>query len=301
MNRLPRATRAGFTLMELLVVIAIIGVLVALLLPAVQKVREAAARVECVNNLKQIGLAAHSYHGVHKAFPAGQTFSKTSRTYNYMSWMARLLPYIEQEPLWKTTLAAYQKLPIPRVSPPHRGYDTPIAVYTCPSDGRVSQPQPYLGNGALLVALTSYVGVMGRDLETLNGVLYRNSNIRIGDISDGTSNTLFAGERPPSPDNKWGRWYFDYGQDFAGSAGNIMGVRERNLQPVTAGSCAPGYYDFAPGRLDDPCDFLHFWSPHSGGANFVFADGSMRFLRYDVAPLMPALASRAGGEAVQEP
>ncbi len=90
------------------------------------------------------------------------------------------------------------------------------------------------------------------------------------------------------------------GQQLTGSADLVLGVREPNLQPIMSGStCGPGRYPFtAASGLDDPCGMFHFWSPHPGGANFVFADGSVRFLSYAADPIMPALASRAGGEVV---
>jgi prepilin-type processing-associated H-X9-DG protein len=81
----------------------------------------------------------------------------------------------------------------------------------------------------------------------------------------------------------------------------ILGVREENVMPVTVGSCPPGTYSFGPGNFNNQCDMFHFWSPHSGGGHFLFADGSVHFLSYSAAPILPALASRAGGEAVQVP
>ena len=111
MRKHTNGSRFAFTLVELLVVIAIIGVLIALLLPAVQKVRAAAIRVECLNNLKQIGLAAHQYHDVQRSFPAGMQFQ--NKTAVFSSWLTQLLPYVEQHNLWAITQAAYQQSPSP--------------------------------------------------------------------------------------------------------------------------------------------------------------------------------------------
>jgi prepilin-type processing-associated H-X9-DG protein len=129
-----------------------------------------------------------------------------------------------------------------------------------------------------------------------DGVLLRDQAIRLSDITDGTSQTLLAGERPPSANFQFGWWYAGAGQRFTGSADMILGVRERNLLQVTKGSCPPGTYSFISGRTDDQCDMFHFWSLHSGGANFVFADGSVHFLGYAADSILPALASRAAGD-----
>ena len=121
-------------------------------------------------------------------------------------------------------------------------------------------------------------------------------------IADGTSNTLMLGERPPSADFQFGWWYTGVGQRGTGSADLILGVREANLQPIVSGStCGPGNYPFKPSRFDDACGMFHYWSLHIGGANFAFADGSVHFLRYASNDILPALASRAGGEEVVLP
>jgi prepilin-type N-terminal cleavage/methylation domain-containing protein/prepilin-type processing-associated H-X9-DG protein len=292
------AHRRGFTLIELLVVIAIIGVLIGLLLPAVQKVREAGSRVQCLNNLQQIGLAAHGYHGVRHSFPPGMRFQAGQDPHLYSSWLTELLPFLEHEPLWAQTRAAYQQSQSPFKNPPHFGLATVIKIFNCPSDYRADQVH-IAGKSQYPVATTSYLGVEGKDLTTLGGVLFRDSYIRIAAITDGTSQTLFAGERPPSTDFQYGWWYAAVGQRWTGSLDMILGVEEQNALPVMAGSCPPGTYSFAPGRFDNQCDMFHFWSPHTGGgANFLFADGSVHFLTYGAAPLMPALASRAGGDIV---
>ena len=105
-----------------------------------------------------------------------------------------------------------------------------------------------------------------------------------------------AGERPPSADFQFGWWYAGAGQRFTGSADMILGVEEENILLVTAGSCAPGVYKFGPGSLANQCDMFHFWSPHTGGANWVFADGSVHFIPYSADSVLPALATYAGKE-----
>lgn len=287
--------RRAVTLIELLVVIGIIAVLIALLVPAVQKVRGAALRAECGNNLKQIGLAVHQYHDQRNSLPVGMR--GFNDPYRYSSWLTHLLPYVEQQNLWRVTQAAYQQSPSPFNNPPHVGLATVVPVFVCPADARAGQPQLAQKNN-YLVAFTSYLGVSGKDLTTRDGVFFRDSYLRLADITDGTSSTLLAGERPPSTDFQFGWWYAGAGQRFTGSADMVLGVYEQNILPVTAGSCAPGSYPFGPGSVNNQCDMFHFWSEHSGGAHFLFADGSVHFVSYSTGPVLLALASRAGAEAV---
>jgi prepilin-type N-terminal cleavage/methylation domain-containing protein/prepilin-type processing-associated H-X9-DG protein len=290
--------RDGWTLVELIVVIAIVAILLSLLLPAVQKVREAANRARCLDNLRQVGLAAHGYHGVMGSFPPGLETKKGKAAYLYLSWLARLLPYVEQTSLWETTVDAFRQEPLPFVDPPHVGLSTVVRLYGCPSDARTATVQT-VNNGR--AALTSYLGVEGTDLSSGDGVLYANSLVRLSDVTDGTSGTLMAGERPASPDSYYGWWYAGVGRDGTGSCDMVLGVRERNTAGALFHGCPVGPYAFSPGRLTDHCDQFHFWSPHPGGAHFLFCDGSARFLPYSADAVLPALATRAGGEAAQAP
>ncbi len=287
--------RRGLTLMELLVVIAIVAILAGLLVPAVQKVRAAAARAECANHLRQIGLAAHQYHDQAHHLPSGMHWEKGKSPVRLSSWFVDLLPFAEQKALWDQTQKAYRVTKIPFRNPPHVGLATVVPLFTCPADDRVSVVQVAPRDG-FYVAFTSYLGVSGKDLKTKDGVLFRDSRVRFADISDGSSNTLLAGERPPSADFQYGWWYAGVGQRFTGSTDMVLGVEEQNRLPVVRGSCPPGTYSFGPGSASNQCDLFHFWSLHGGGAFFLFVDGSVRFLTYSAAPTLPALASRAGGE-----
>jgi prepilin-type N-terminal cleavage/methylation domain-containing protein/prepilin-type processing-associated H-X9-DG protein len=291
--------RAAFTLVELLVVIAIIGVLLSLLLPAVQKVRAAAARIQCTNNLKQIGLALHHYHDAHATLPPGVTSRQSGDPYPRMSWLTRLLPYLEQGALWRATVAAYDYQPVPWINPPHIGLSWPLPAFACPLDYRTLEPQTTHRNRR--VALSSYVGVLGTTYNLKDGVLFVDSRVRLADIRDGASATLMAGERPPSADMWYGWWYAGYGQAGTGSADMLLGARELNFGGTFVSACAAGPYHFQDGRLDNQCDLFHFWSLHSGGAHFLYADASVHFLSYAADSVLPAMATRSGGEVLSLP
>lgn len=292
----PRDAARGFTLVELLVVVAIFGVLIGLLLSAVQQARASADRLKCTNNLKQIGLAFHMYHDRQGSLPPGHRSPARAEAMPWSGWPLSLLPELEQASLFANAQSAYRLNQNPFLNPPHTGLATIVPIYVCPSDGRAASVQ-WAPRSRFFTAFTDYLGVSGRDSSTLDGVLFQGSSIRFADITDGTSNTLLVGERPVSRDFQYGWWYAGIGQKNTGSADVVLGVREVNLLPVIPGSCGPGAYAFRSGRIDDQCDMFHFWSLHPGGANFLFVDGAVHFLPYSANPIMPALASRAGGEA----
>jgi prepilin-type processing-associated H-X9-DG protein len=286
------------SLIELLIVIAIVALLIGLTLSGVQKVRGAASRARCQNNLRQIALALHSYHGVASRLPPGVTLAGTADPYLFMSWHTRLLPYLEQQTLWDEAVVSFRANPDFLGPPSHPGAERALPVFGCPNDSRTATPQrvaDYYTRG-----LTSYLGVAGWNMDRPDGVLFPNSAVRLTDITDGSSNTLLVGERPPSADMVLGWWYAGWGQNRDGDADMILGVRAKNTSTY-APSCPFGPYPFTAGRFDNQCDAFHFWSPHTGGANFAFADGSVRFLRYSADDILPALATRAGGEVVAVP
>jgi prepilin-type processing-associated H-X9-DG protein len=290
--------RRASTLLELVVVIAIIGVLIGLLLPAVQRVRESAARTQCLNRLHQLGLALHQYHDVNAGLPPGVTGPR-DRLFPYMGWLARLLPFLEQNAIWEQARRDYSVQPFPFRPQQHVGLSTVVSAFICPSDPRVDVAQDTHNN--YRVALTSFVGNLGLDYHSHDGVLMLDSKVTLSDIADGTSTTLLVGERPPSDDFWYGWWYAGHGQGSTGSGDMLLGVRERSFGEGLIGFCPKGPYHFQAGSLGTYCDVLHHWSLHPGGAHFAFCDGSARFLAYSADPIMPALATRAGGEAVSLP
>lgn len=302
--------RRGSSLLELITCIAVIGVLAGLLLAAVQKVRAAAARLECQNNLKQLGLALHGYHDAEGALPSAiRDDKRPGEPFPFLTWQGRLLPYLDQQPRWDRTAADYRTNPDPfSNAPPHANLDAVLAVLSCPADARtrtawdVIEPVG-MGVGYVRVALTSYLGNLGTDRFRRDGVIYKDGRLQLIHITDGTSNTLLAGERPPSPELLYGWWYAAAGLEKTGALDISLGAREVSTPFVYAQyqSCGLGPFHFRAGRLDDYCATFHFWSLHPGGANFLFADGSVRFLRYEADSVLPALATRAGGEIVEVP
>jgi hypothetical protein len=279
-----------------MVVVAIIATLIALVIPAVQRVRDAANRTRCVNNLRQVGLALHHYHTALNGLPPGMTFQDGADPHPFMSWNTRLLPYLEQAALWAKAQEAYAQTLDFEKDPPHPlGY--PLPVFSCPSDPRTFAAGRVSG---VLAAFTSYLGVEGTNQFRHDGLLFADSKIRFSDITDGVSNTLLVGERPPSADLIFGWWYAGWGQNKDGSGDMVLGVQERNFGVWNQG-CPRGPYSYGPGRVDDQCDLFHFWSVHIGGANFLIADGSVHFISYSAVSLMPALATRSGGETVTPP
>ncbi len=310
-------SRRGFTLIELLVVIAIIAILIGLLLPAVQKVREAAARAQCQNNLKQWGLAVHNYHDARGELPAPRATLKTSTGYlvgaysiaywsstpanadTVGSWMTRALPFVEQGNMFRPVEQAANSSQLGTAFTAMM--KNKAKIWTCPSDPLADRAY---SSGA---AVTSYLGVTGNDEWTEDGTPGSNArngafavhtrtysssrrSVRLTGFTDGTSNSLLAGERPPSADLYWGWWaYSDTDSVFA--LPNI----ERNV----SGCAYPGI--FKPDVATNKCAATHFWSVHPGGANWLLGDGSVRFAPYGSYSVLRLMASINGGEVANLP
>ncbi|MGL4424475.1 MAG: DUF1559 domain-containing protein, partial [Gemmataceae bacterium] len=221
--------RRAFTLLELLVVIAILSGLAALLLPAIQKVRERASRTQCANNVRQLALACHMHHDTHSRFPMGLTGSTPQPPRAYMSWLTRITPYLERDDLWNQAEAAYKAEPMSNRPTHYAIKGTVVPAFNCPLDDRVRTPLDV--GGLYSRAFTSYLGNSGTDHTTKNGIFYRNSRTKITDIRDGSTNTLLIGERPPSADLWYGWWYSPSGQDGTGSGDTVLGAREMRYLP----------------------------------------------------------------------
>jgi prepilin-type N-terminal cleavage/methylation domain-containing protein/prepilin-type processing-associated H-X9-DG protein len=287
--RSSSATR-GFTLVELLVVIAIIGILVSLLLPAVQAAREAARRMSCSNNLKQIGLALHNYETAHKKFPVGSNLS------NFISPLVGALPYLEQGnnyQQWDFSLR----------------YDDPfnaevaaqrIETYLCPSMtlprevpflpvGETGGPSSYLLCEGTDDYMRTADGLFGLDWPTFG---FNNPNVGFRDIVDGTSNTLFAGETVYNyRDYVWPSFYGPphAGTPRWGTARWVVGYPRISLGTT-----------LKPFNVHTAAAIGGFASMHSGGGgNFAFADGSVRFISDTIDVVVyNAAATRNGGEVI---
>jgi prepilin-type N-terminal cleavage/methylation domain-containing protein len=294
--------RQAFTLVELLVVIAIIGVLVALLLPAVQAAREAARRAQCSNNLRQIGIGLHNYHDTYQTFPFG--WSNRGQ-----AWSACILPFIEQGPLWNTLQWAESNNWDSANTPNQRACETLIKTYRCPS---AAIPEHVNNQGIPQRVPATYRGVasstadsddpstsaVGRHLEQtdLEGIFFGDSRIGFRDITDGTSNTFMVGEcywdKYTQDGNQMDFWYIGSPQadPWPGSATEFSEFVGSTGVPLNARTIAAtsGYQKE-----------LSFASFHPAGTLFTMGDASVRYFPYSTeAATYKALGSRNGGEVL---
>lgn len=297
----------GFTLIELMVVIAITGILIALLLPAVQKVRESARTAQCRNNMRQIAIALHNYHDRFNILPPGSQVAdlRTSPVTKSFGWLIPVMPDLELR-----TIYDQFDFSIDCQSDAHRHLTQKrIPVFECVSDPKASSrvtwnETPYSG----VWGATNYLGVSGNNgmqftayqgecddfaktdgaFKTHAGMFFGNSAIRFADVSDGTSQTLCFGERGVV--QQWGKW---------GGPGIVFRC-PLGLSDVVL----PGVLGADNGGLrqvqNSVSDRLHWFSYHSASANFAFVDGSVRAFAYSLdRTVLRDMSTRQGGEVIE--
>jgi prepilin-type N-terminal cleavage/methylation domain-containing protein len=285
--------KSGFTLVELLVVIAIIGILIGLLLPAIQAARETGRRMQCLNNLKQWGLALNAYHNDYGTFPVGNVDSSASAAQGgWWGFQARVLPYLESNDIYKLCNFNYKGTCFDwiAIQPPQMNPAVKIpSCDKCPDDHLVNtiwKDDPSIG----YYACGSYLGVMGTSRTANDGILLHsryNGAISLTKITDGAAHTLIMGERGISQ-LLLGWPYCGAGYPDGlntGDGDNLLSTRDG----LSAGT-------------DDGNHDYHFWSYHANLAQFICADGSGHALSYDIdLPTFRALSTRARGEVIQLP
>ena len=308
-----RGRRGAFTLVELLVVIAIIGVLVGLLLPAVQKVRATALRIQCQNSLKQISLALLNYHFTNGRFMSGSGpldspyGPDSGDVLDRQSWYEPLLPYIEQDALYQSMQNWLQHPTGPVLFKYANGWNgrfTPIPILCCPADPHSPKlnsvpydPQGVHSNYVACAGSTYFNPPSGPPSTDLNGIFYSLSTTALRDISDGATNTLLVSEINVSPDvtshDTRGRIY-----NPARQGGILFSTLNTPNNPST-----PDRLNWCQPIPEAPCQsattnlVTTARSHHAGGVNVAFADGSGRFISDNVdARTWAALGSRNGGE-----
>lgn len=338
MVKVPTVGKRGFTLVELLVVIAIIGVMVSLLLPAVQAAREAARRMQCSNHLKQIGLALHNYESTHKVFPAQSLAPMPGNLFNARrgSWFTAILPMIEQTSLadlysWQLNWhdpgnAAAVTTEVPTFRCPsameRRGFEwtvlvhyanaTTTAITTTPRDFYAGAVTDYSNVGGVSTQLNSLLPVNQQLADPMNCGILKTQAVRLAEITDGLSNTILVVECAGRPDLYQNRRLVPDGttpKTWSGAAsvtrpfptGGVWGSHNKGF--LVAGAQRDGNTAIRPGLCLINCsNDNEIYSFHPGGANVLMADGSVSFLS-EALPLetLAAMVSRNGGEVVSLP
>jgi len=258
--------RHGLTLVELLTVVAIIGIVVALSLPAVLSVRRAVRRLQCQNNLHQLGIALNGHESARRRFPSGAA--------NEWSWIARILPFIEEDCLYEQL-----DFTLDPFIPPNDLYSHEVMpILLCPEDEL--SPQVHIahsGAAQQMFGHTNYLGTL--DSGPSRGMFSTKKGVRMREVLDGAAKTVMVGERPVVDDNghTHGWW--------------VWGITSDTYLSTNTG--------LRYGSNTEHASAYHFWSHHAGGANFVFVDGAVRLLAYDIEPsVFQALCTKDGRDSI---
>jgi prepilin-type N-terminal cleavage/methylation domain-containing protein len=284
-----RFHKLGFTLVELLVVIAIIGILIALLLPAIQAARESARRMQCLNNLKQFGLALNAYHSANNTFPIGNVDPKDGWTGGWWGFQARLLEFLESKDIYKLCEPGFRTNCFDYMRTQPKGKNPAVIVYNynkCPDDPLVNSIWHSPNGSEADYACGSYMGVNGTSPSKGDGILLHSRwPIGLNKVTDGAAHTLIMGERGISN--------LLYGWPYCG-AGDGGGTGDGD-------NLLSAQYGLSAGASDGNHDY-HYWSYHPNLAQFIAADGSGHILSYDIdLKTFQGLSTRAGREPVQMP
>jgi len=312
-----RPRRFAFTLVELLVVIAIIGILVALLLPAVQSAREAARRTQCQNNFHQVGVALHNYHSTHDEFPEGQV-NELSPYYHAPGWGAKLLNHLEQDIVFDGFKTAGSDNVVDSSTDAYKVGGILVEAFLCPSDrvqttwveccsgfnnGPGSNDDFRKTNMAGVAGAYLWIqdGSISQGRDDARGMLINHRALKVKDCSDGTSHTVMVGEVTSGLGNHssgttatightWVAWNLQDVSQGINPVGSVPGGRDEGLDP----------FDGDGGnRHRELYEEIGFSSFHPGGCHFMFADGSARFISEDVnQSLLHAYSTRADGETI---
>ncbi|MGD0899207.1 MAG: DUF1559 domain-containing protein [Thermoguttaceae bacterium] len=272
--------KLGFTVVELLIVVTILGILMGLLLPAVQSAREAVRRTQCQNNLKQYGIAIQGYHCTFGTFPIGNVRNK------WWSFQSRLLPYLEAQNVFALCNYNYPGDCFQAANSVPVGQDPGEYVFSidvCPDDpngGKIWYGFPGYGHHGC----TNYLGMMGTSPTANDGILFYGGSITLAQVTDGASRTLIMGERGLPVDLWYGWTYCGWG-DGTGNGDNLCTAQ----------------YGLSPG-LPNENHVFHFWSYHANMAMFAWADGSVAPISYNIDfKTFQAMSTCSGGEIFQWP
>jgi len=312
MNNNNFTRRRGFTLIELLVVIAIIAILIALLLPAVQQAREAARQTQCRSHLREIGIALHNYYDQYMVYPPGYISADVTKedgvdaeTGPGFSWAVMLLPFLEQP-------AVYNSLDLHQSSLAPENLQaaiTKLDILLCPSDSAEDpfEVQDSAGTVLATIAPTNYVGVYGYGSVTMapgkgTGMFYRNSSVRMRDISDGATYTLAVGERTKKLTNS--TWYAAIPGAKVNAGMAMMPMMTEGSGHLVLGHVGQAAMMSMPAMEHTPNasgHIVNFWSTHEGGTHFLLCDGSVRFMGENLDyQTYKAFGIRDDGEVVNQ-